>query len=232
MNVQLADILSCKSVFVFDWDGTIFDSMRVKSDNFIKSFLWAVSISSCAEAEKELENHYRRLSGRPRKEIFYEILSILGIDSAPNLYEGFNLMFGKLNMASLIHAPVFPDALGLMNELIQRNRKIYISSSVPPNELQEIVKATLSISSRRHISKVLGSKDGFSKGAAHIGFIKQECKVTNQQIVVFGDDRADYELSTDAGVDCILVDRSGSRSQQACPIIVNSLSKIKDSLAI
>ena len=232
LTKELTNLLSPKTVFVFDWDGTIFDSMQVKSDNFVKAFLWAISTISCSATEKNLEYHYRRLSGRPRKEIFYEILTILGMEPTSYLYDEFSRMFEKLNMTSLIHAPVFPDALVLMNELIQRNGKIYISSSVPPNELQEIVEAVLSISIRRRVSKVLGSKDGFSKGSEHIGFIRQDCNVTNHQIIVFGDDRADYELSADAGVDCILIDRSINGSQQAGPIIINSFSKIKDSLAI
>jgi len=228
---ELASLLKSKSVYVFDWDGTIFDSMRVKSNNFASAFLWSVPISTHPEDKKDLENHYRYLSGRPREEIFYKVLTILSIVPEPYLFERFNSMFEKLNMTNLITAPVFPDALELMNELIKHNKKIYISSSVPPCELQKIVKATFPGSIRQHISKVLGSKDSFSKGVAHIDFIKNESNVDPQQIIVFGDDIADFELSTEAGVDCVLVNRLGSNNQQTVPIVVNSLLRIKEGLA-
>jgi phosphoglycolate phosphatase-like HAD superfamily hydrolase len=225
------ELLSGKEVFVFDWDGTILDSMEKKARNFAQAFCSVAPVQQGEGFAHRVAGHYLRLSGHSRKHIFLRIVDILGMEAEPNSFVRFNEFFEKLNKGSLIHARIFPDALELLEELSRRGHKIYISSSVPPQELSELVELTLPAPARKGISSIFGSKDGFAKGNGHIQAIVQETHVPRDRLLVFGDDVADYELSTEAGVDFILVNRTGIPGRQEIKMVSN-LYQIKDRLPI
>lgn len=226
---RIEELLVGKEVFVFDWDGTILDSMEMKSRNFGQAFCSMLRGMQEQELADRVAGHYLRLSGHPRKRIFLQIMAILGREAEPDSFERFNDAFEKLNKASLIHARIFPDALALLEELIKRGRRIFISSSVPPQELSDLVEATLPASTRAGITSILGSRDGHTKGKGHLQTIMQETGAPHDKLLVFGDDPADHELSSEAGIDCILVDRSGILNRQGIKM-VSSLIQIKDGL--
>lgn len=225
----LEALLKDKEVFVFDWDGTILDSMELKSVNFGQAFCSIQAGFQEQGLADSVAGHYLRLSGHPRKRIFLQIMAILGKEAEPDSFERFNDAFERLNKASLIHARIFPDALALLEELIKRGRRIFISSSVPPQELADLVDATLPAPARAGITAILGSRDGHTKGQGHLRTIMQETGAPQDKLLVFGDDPADHELTSEAGVDCILVDRSGILNPQGIRI-VGSLIEIKDGL--
>jgi phosphoglycolate phosphatase-like HAD superfamily hydrolase len=222
----LHDRLRDKRVFVFDWDGTILDSMRMKALNFDQAFS---SVIADGTASKRVAGHYLRLSGRPRKHIFFEILKLLEHETGKESFERFNAAFEALNKETLIHADAFADAVALLRELIRLNRRIFISSSVPQKELTALVEAILPAPIRERISSILGSEDGFSKGDGHLRWIMNETGATRDQLLVIGDDPADHELSQEAGVDCILVDRTGTMKENG-NYVVSDLNLIRESL--
>lgn len=218
-----------KKIFVFDWDGTILDSMYMKSKNFDFAFRSLVEVEPTSNPIEGIVEHYLRLSGRPRKHIFIEILKLLELGTGEVSFEDFNATFEALNKRTLIHAEAFADALELLRELIRLKHGIFISSSVPQKELIELVKAILPVSIRDGISSILGSEDGFSKGVGHLGWIMKETGATRDRLLVIGDDLADFELSLEAGVDCILVDRTGTMKGNSNNT-VSDLILIKESL--
>ncbi|MBU1425693.1 MAG: HAD hydrolase-like protein [Gammaproteobacteria bacterium] len=226
---KLHERLHEKKVFVFDWDGTILDSMAMKSRNFDQAFRSVITVGSKSKLIDDVAGHYLRLSGRPRKYIFVQILNLFNLDEEQASFERFNLEFETLNKRDLIHADVFEDAFELLKELAGHNRKIFISSSVPQRELVELVEAILPDSIRNGISSVLGSEDGFAKGIGHLRWIMKETGAPCDQLLVIGDDIADYELSFEAGVDCILVDRTGTMAGNRNNA-VSDLFLIKESL--
>ena len=61
-------------VIVFDWDGTLFDSMDNKTRNMGLVFHHHFDFS-----EKEVVALYCRYSGIPRRELFAQILADLGL---------------------------------------------------------------------------------------------------------------------------------------------------------
>ena len=226
---RIEELLQNKDVFVFDWDGTILDSMEMKSGNFGQAFCSTFLGRQEQELADRVSGHYLELSGHPRKRIFLQIMAMLGREAGPDSFERFNDVFERLNKASLIHARIFPDALVLLEELIKRGRRIFISSSVPPQELADLVEATLPAPARAGITAILGSADGHTKGQGHLRTIMQQTGATQDKLLVFGDDPADHELSSEAGVDCILVNRSGISNRQGISM-VGSLIQIKDGL--
>ncbi|MEY3791232.1 MAG: hypothetical protein RLZ09_2068 [Pseudomonadota bacterium] len=218
-----------KRVFVFDWDGTVLDSMHVKSGNFGRAFCAALHCSQDDLLAKEVVKQYLALSGRPRKQIFLQIINNLGLNAPHNSFKCFSDNFQRMNKASLIHARIFPDALELLEALMNRGREVCISSSVPPGELSDLVEHTLPKHIRCGVTSVLGSSDGFTKGMGHIQAIVEKTHAPLEGLLMLGDDIADYELSLEAGVDCVLLNRSGTSGQYG-PRVVSNLIQIKEAL--
>lgn len=221
--------LKSKKVFVFDWDGTVLDSMPMKSQNFVQAFKSVIPEIVKQHLTNKVAELYLRLSGHPRKYIYFEILNLLNLEITQISYDQFNAAFEVLNKRNLIHANLFPDATELLRALIDGNCPIFISSSVPQNELVDLVDAILPNLIRQNVSAVLGSIDGFSKGKNHLQWIMNETGATNAQLLVIGDDVADYELSFAAGVDSILVDRQGTLRESKINA-VSDLYQIRDLL--
>lgn len=221
--------LASKRVFVFDWDGTLLDSMPIKSQNFVKAFGMAISEEDIPDLADKVAELYLKLSGRPRKDIFLEILRIFHLEEKNGAYGFFNNAFEAINRRTLIRASIFTDALALLNELIGSNRQIFISSSVPQHELSDLVNAILPRAILPRIGAVLGSEEGFSKGENHLRWIMQKTNTTTHELLVIGDDVADYDLSAVAGVDCVLVNRRGVRFEERIDV-VSDLCQIRDIL--
>lgn len=214
-----------KSVFVFDWDGTLFDSMEGKTSSF------SSVVSTCfAEYGKSLQPDlvaaiYRDHSGKPRSEIFIEAAKVAGLQlEQANLDEMSERLF-VYNRTILGKANLFPDARRLLDTLADLSVEIFISSSVPQAELDHFVSLILPDSLRSRFSGVLGSSNGCSKGREHLAVIEAHAPTPRKDIVVIGDDEADYTLSKTAGVDCVLVDRE-DRFDGRFPNIVKNLDEL------
>lgn len=221
--------LKKKKVFVFDWDGTILDTIEKKAENFAEAFCQTLPNCDKVDLRKKVKDSFHQLSGHPRKQIFYEMIAICGNQENTNFYSNFNDMFQCLNKNLSLSAQIFPDALDLLEELIKEKYIIFISSSVPQQELSYLVKAILPMPIYTYISGVFGSEDCHTKGRAHLNTIMQMSGVSTDDMIVFGDDLADHELSTEAGVDCILVDRFGLKDFKDIGKVMN-LNVIKNLL--
>jgi phosphoglycolate phosphatase-like HAD superfamily hydrolase len=207
---QLKSIsLEQKKVFVFDWDGTILDSMDTKLENFSNVFSKMVGQGKNTMIKDRIRSLYLKLSGRPRKEIFELILERLEMEKGLVDYAEFDSRFMKENKKNLRSAPVFRDAEILLKVLIEDRKAVYISSSMPQAELDYMVSCRLDGSLADGISGILGSSEGFAKGPEHIAFIVKETGCKKEHVLVLGDDMEDYNLCAEAGVDCVLVDRNG-----------------------
>jgi len=211
--------LVSKDVFVFDWDGTIVDSMSVKGENFGKALITALGQVRCTLSQQEVTALYVELSGRVRREIFVEILRRLGIEEGDADFATFNRSFSEMNVAAIKSVPLFADAVQFLEYLAVRDKTMFISSSVPPTELAMIVSARIPVSLFRSFAGILGSSEMFTKGVAHLRHVEKLTGVAKGAIIAFGDDMADYDLADDAGVDCMLIDRDGRFESTDVPTI-------------
>lgn len=224
-----------KEVFVFDWDGTIFDSMLIKLENFSHTLAQMVlaemivdrSTALESSIESKIQAWYRQLSGSPRKEIFKAILAKIWVEYHVNpeliSYAEFSSQLSVANKKRLIQASLFPDAEVLLAHLIKQAKKLCISSSTPQAELDFLVNQRLSSFYLSSMSDVLGSSDGFAKGIEHLSFIAKRFGCSSDSILVIGDDLADRDLSSQAKIDCILVDRENRFIHNSDVCRVNSL---------
>jgi len=215
MDKSLRDIVGRKDLFVFDWDGTIADTMQIKGRNFAQSLVETSSYfarTDCGSIQEE----YFSLSGKPRREIFAAIMRQRGKVVIDTEFNRFSKKFTQLNSIDLKQAKVFQDAEELLRELIARKIELFISSSAPEEELRPLVRNILKPEIYQGIRGILGSDGGFSKGGPHLQFILTETKKTRQEVLVIGDDIADHELSQAAMFDNILIRRSGALLDGVC----------------
>lgn len=194
-----------KHVYVFDWDGTILDSMELKRLNFVSSFTRAHHNEDLDKVY--IRKRYLELSGKPRKELFVTISSEMGIENIEDRYEDFDRQFNLLNTRSLADVELFIDAVRYIESLVENSVSLFISSSVPEGELRTLVYSILPDYLLKHFKGVLGTTNEYHKGPSHIEAICQEAGVNKSQVIFFGDDFEDYRLAGEAGVDCLVIDR-------------------------
>ena len=222
----MQNYINTKKVIVFDWDGTLFDSMAGK----VKSFSAVVSMYF-SEMGKPISSDfsadiYLRNSGKPRAEIFLEVAKEANFHLEQYGIDEMSSRLFLLNRTVLAEESLFPDALRLLNTLANSDLVLYISSSVPQAELDYFVSNALPKNLRLRFSGVFGSGKSLTKGPEHIARISMDSGNSLDKILVIGDDEADFTLSKQAGVDCILVDRDGRFFDSFPQNFVNNLDEL------
>lgn len=198
-----------KEVFVFDWDGTLFDSMEAKTSSFGGVISQCLGQRTGGLTRELAEALYRQYSGRPRKEIFGIIAAKYGLHLTDADMEDMSQQVTNSNKITLAEALLFDDGLRLLPVLMELGHTLYVSSSVPQKELEMFFNAKMPLQIRNYFRGVFGSSHGFAKGIGHFERITKDTGCHVGQCLMFGDDLADMALSQMAGVDGILVDRAG-----------------------
>lgn len=205
MNLSLKN----KEIFIFDWDGTIFDSMDIKVKNFIETLAKLTGSGSNDHVfRSRIKFLYEKYSGLPRKTLFENILREVNINSSMIKYSNFNRNFSQLNKTNLLKAEVFKDARSFLNLLVKNKKNIFISSSMPQEELIFFTSKKLNEDLRQNIKGILGTENNFTKGNSHFKSIENNTGYKRDKFLFIGDDLYDYELSRDAEVDFILINRT------------------------
>ena len=220
-------------IIIFDFDGTLINSMPVKYENF-SSTLTKEIMNSDSRYEDSfnlkiiVKEKYIELSGMPRKRIFGEILNYLKIPLTQVNYEKFNSNLSELNQKTIDNNSIFPDAMNILNYCNEKNLPVFISSSVPQKELTYLAGTILD---KYEIKEIMGSDQGFSKGKDHIQYLIGKYHYTKKDILFVGDNNSDYVLGTDAGVFTLVVDREGKADGFCENCIIKNLNEIKSLVA-
>jgi len=219
--------LKNKEVFIFDWDGTIFDSMDIKVKNFIETLtkLTGSGINDHVFRSR-IKFLYEKYSGLPRKILFENILREVNIKSELVKYSDFNRNFSRLNKTNLLKAKIFKDAKSFLNLLVKNKRDIFISSSMPQGELIFFTSKKLNEDLRQNIKGILGTRDNFSKGNSHFEFIENNTGYKRERFLFIGDDLYDYKMSRDAEVDFILINRTLKKCSISNILEINSFNEL------
>jgi len=223
MNLSLKN----KEIFIFDWDGTIFDSMDIKVKNFIETLtkLTGSGINDHVFRSR-IKFLYEKYSGLPRKILFENILREVNIKSELVKYSDFNRNFSRLNKTNLLKAKIFKDAKSFLNLLVKNKRDIFISSSMPQGELIFFTSKKLNEDLRQNIKGILGTRDNFSKGNSHFEFIENNTGYKRERFLFIGDDLYDYKMSRDAEVDFILINRTLKKCSISNILEINSFNEL------
>jgi len=204
---DLGALTAGKQLFVFDWDGTLFDSMEAKTRSFAGVVTETFTRMGHPLPEPEAARLYRHLSGRPRAEIFLLMAKEVGLTLSSADMKAMSDRLFTLNRQHLAEAPLFEDGLALLETVVSRGHGAFISSSVPQAELDHFVGLKLPAHLLTALGGTFGSSPGFGKGPQHIGEIRSRRPTPISAILVVGDDVADDTLALATGVDCIVVDR-------------------------
>jgi len=205
MNLNLKN----KEIFIFDWDGTIFDSMDIKVENFVETLTKLIGSGvNDRMFRSRIRFLYEKYSGLPRKTLFENILREVDFNKNIIKYSNFNKNFSQLNKTNLLKAEVFKDASSFLNLLIKNKKNIFISSSMPQEELIFFTSKKLDKDLRKNIKGIFGTENNFTKGKSHFKSIENDTGYKSEKFLFIGDDLYDYKLSRDAEVDFILINRT------------------------
>jgi phosphoglycolate phosphatase-like HAD superfamily hydrolase len=201
--------LAKKHVFVFDWDGTLFDSMGAKTGSFAAVMSDWLAAKGALLPKEQVARRYRLYSGEPRRAIFQKIARDAGTQASEADCETMSAALFARNRTALEDAQLFDDALPCLDALLSGDKAVCLSSSVPQAELSHFVERKLPDRIRARLTTVLGSQPALAKGPGHLDAIRAATGAAAAEMLVIGDDVADGELSREAGIESVLVDRDG-----------------------
>jgi phosphoglycolate phosphatase-like HAD superfamily hydrolase len=184
-------------IVLFDWDGTLIDSLPTKVRNASRLFHQEFGISL-----EDVTRAYRRASGIPRKELFVSICTDNGLAPLDDEhYERLSQRFTEMNLASLTnpnaHGIVAQETIDTLKALRASGYPMYVSSSADP---LEISKGAASLGLDCYFTEIMGSLPGFGKGPQHVAHVLEAQSVGREQLVFVGDELADISLGRLAGI--------------------------------
>jgi phosphoglycolate phosphatase len=186
-----------KSVCIFDFDGTLVDSMGDLADLAAKLVERHYSISYAQARE-----HYLRTSGLP----FSEQLQVIFPNHSSN--PGVAAMFEEKKQERYFSRPYFKEVPQAVERLRESGVRVVISS----NNGQKLVETFLEKKARPKFDLVLGFLEGFSKGRDHFQKVLEHFDLDIEAALFVGDSLHDAKKAFEFGID--FVGRVGTFSQK------------------
>jgi len=182
---------------VFDWDGTVVNTMQIKICNASNIFSEQYDVDSESIAES-----YRKYSGIPRRDLF-DLIARENIGRGLSKFE-FNRLsseFTSRNVESYKTNKVFDNnKRKVLVRIKEHELMMFVSSSANKDEIE---KLAMLLDLEKYFKEMLGSTGDFRKGIAHINYIKKKYGIKATQIMFVGDERADMRLAGRLGVMCV-----------------------------
>lgn len=191
-------------VVVFDWDGTVINSLEIKIANAGKLFNQQLGLPV-----EQVVAAYRRYSGVQRRQLFDAICRENSLPPlAEEQYQDLSTRFSEMNFAAIAAAIAGADpeqlvpaeAWAALEALRQAGHPLYVSSAADQNEVRSLAR---NLGLDRYFVEILGSIPGFSKGPQHIEYILRQQSVPATRVVMVGDEPTDIQLGHTAGVTTI-----------------------------
>ena len=122
-------------VFIFDFDGTLVDSNKIKHDGFLEV------TKPIDNAHAILEGLLAANTGATRSEIFTRLCNELaGIGSPHVPHEELVGRYSDYCETRVVEAAEIPFAFQMLQKLRERRRQVFLSSATPVQELRRIVE--------------------------------------------------------------------------------------------
>ncbi len=205
-----------KKVVVFDFDGTIVDSMESFAQIASKVMPKYYDIDS-----NKAYNLYLNTSGIP----FFQQLETIFHGNPINTTAANE--FEQEKKKSYHEKKLFSDAADTLKSLKEKNVKVIISS----NNFHELVEAFVSRLDIK-FDMVLGYKENFSKGADHFEHIIKKTGHTKDEITFVGDSLKDADKANDFGVDFIakegIFTKNDFNKHSPQAKVISSLKELKE----
>ncbi len=209
---------------IFDWDGTIVDTMHLKLSNAAKLFAEHYD----TDPQKIIQS-YKRYSGISRRELF-DIIAKENIGrSLSNIeFNRLNLAFTEKNISVFRNADVFDDRNKVFLQWLKdRDILLFVSSSGFKQEIETLAEM---LGIKEYFLEILGSRPGFKKGRDHISYIREKYKLQSSQIIFVGDDKEDVKLVGKLGVQTAAVCKDKPRkffANEFPDFVIKKLEELK-----
>lgn len=177
-----------KSVCVFDFDGTLVDSMSGFAD-----LAAALMVEHFAVTREEARQDYLRTSGLP----FFQQLESLRPGDPRNAKVA--ELFEAAKQADYFERPFFVEVPAAIDTLQEHGIRAVVSS----NNGQEIVEEYLQKKARPRFDLVLGFKRNFAKGKAHFDKVLDHFGLQAKDMLFVGDSLHDAQKAAEFGVDFV-----------------------------
>ena len=172
---------------VFDFDGTIVNSMEAFADIAAQVMPKYLPIDTATARRRYLET-----SGLP----FFEQLEVIFPGNPANKNAASE--FERKKLENYFNEPLFEDAAETIDHLREQGVAVAVSS----NNFQELVEQFVGQTGMT-FDFVLGYKPNFAKGADHFRHIINETGCKREEIAFVGDSLKDGERANDFGIDFI-----------------------------
>jgi phosphoglycolate phosphatase-like HAD superfamily hydrolase len=194
-----------KWIIVFDWDGTLIESLPLKIQNAGQLFQETFEVSA-----GDVEAAYRIHSGIPRRQLFDAICEEVEIPALTDEpFSDLSIKFTARNCESVSNLQVEPAVISTLETLNGFGYPLFISTSAAPDEVQTVAK---SLELDSYFKEILGSHEDFTKGPVHIDYILNRFPVERNRLWFVGDEPNDVLLGKKAGVRTVA--RTGSHPQE------------------
>ncbi|MFX0125297.1 MAG: HAD family hydrolase [Candidatus Hodarchaeota archaeon] len=156
---------------MFDFDGTIVDSMPFLENNAVHLLTKDYGFS-----EVEAQKKYRETTGLP----FIQQMEIIapGEDNSQVVN-----MFEKMKLERIYEQQLFTDSNKVLEDLKKQEYLLGISSGT----IESIIVKYLRKQGLTMVDDILGWRPGFEKGKDHFDFIKSKYKLSSSNIIFIGD---------------------------------------------
>lgn len=187
-----------KKIIVFDFDGTLVDSM-----GRLTTIAEEVMSRHFDITREEARNMYQLTSGLP----FPEQLSTL-YPRETHKRKKASHDFDQKKRANYLKEPLFPDTHETLNYLRKKKLKVIISSNSEQDLVEKLVKQL-----KIPCDLALGFKDHFAKGLPHFLYILEHWGRKFQELIFVGDSIKDGERAFESGIDFIAKEGIFTREQ-------------------
>ncbi len=120
------------SAIVFDYDGTLIDTMETKAASYLHS-VEAVFCTPPQTRARILASH-RKTSGAHRFVQLDDTLAILGLTATAEQRERWNELYASLNREGLKGVTLFPSVKNTLHTLREKGFALYAVSGIPEEE--------------------------------------------------------------------------------------------------
>jgi len=209
-------------IIVFDWDGTLIESLPLKIKNAGILFEETFGVSGA-----DVETAYRIHSGIPRRQLFEAICADNGLPPLTDAqFSSLSAEFTKRNRAAVSRVEVESVVLLTLAALNEKGYPLFISTSAVPDEVLSVTK---SLKLDRYFQEILGSQGDFTKGPVHIEYILGKLSIPKDRIWFVGDEPSDVRLGKQAGVRTVVKTGSHPKERLAAAepdVIIESISEL------
>jgi len=197
-NPTIKKIIKNKSIFIFDFDGVLVDSVNVKTNAFV-----ALYKKYGNNVVNQVIKHHILNGGISRYEKFkYYHRFFLNQKISNEEIKMLDKEFSNYVVNEVVHAPEIEGVTNFLNRIYKKCR-IYINSGTPTIELKKIIDLR---GWSHYFTQVLGSPD--DKIANTQTILDYEKKQSIKDCLFFGDAETDYKAANYFGIDFILLKTS------------------------